>query len=102
MPPPAETPKTVYFILIPLAIIINIALIVGGYFCFIGGLFEIALILWIVTPVLDIFMIWGIIWGIKFHKYVKEEAGPNPLCLIFGGLIVSLIVSMSILNIVLI
>ena len=103
MPFTVKTPKTVNFILIPAAIVINVVLILGGYFCFTAGLVEIAIIIWILIPILDAFLIWFIIWLRKFlENVVFEDPPPNPPCVIFLGMAVSVAIFLSAMNILLI
>lgn len=97
-----KTPKSIIYAVIPLVIIFNVALIVIGVFSFTGGLTEIAITLWVITAITDVFLIIGISYLIKFHKKVQPKipALPNPSCVIFIAVIVAAILLMSIMNII--
>ncbi len=96
-----KTPRSIYYILLPVTIIFNVALILGGILSFNAGLLEIALLLWVTTPITDAFLIWGMINLRKFRNKLLEEPLPNPPCLIFVGIIISVIVLLSTINIIL-
>ncbi|MFX1502273.1 MAG: hypothetical protein ACFFDH_15030 [Promethearchaeota archaeon] len=91
-----KTPKTVYFVAIPLFIILNIILILIGYFIFISGYIELAILIWILKGLLDVFLIWLIIWLIKF---ATTEPPPNPPCVLFLGVVIAIAIFLSMVNI---
>lgn len=97
-----KTPQTVYVVLIPLAILLNVILIVIGVYSYIGGFLEIAIALWVLTAILDVFMIIGIIKVIKFHEKVQPliTAAADPTCLIFLPFIIGAILIVSSISII--
>jgi len=97
-----KTPKTVYYVLIPSAILLNVILIVIGVYSYIGGSLEIAITLWVLTAILDVFMIIGIIYVINFHKKVQPliPTAADPTCLIFLPFIIGAISIVSSLSII--
>ena len=96
------TPKTVYYVLIPSAILLNVILIVIGVYSYIGGSLEIAITLWVLTAILDVFIIIGIIYLIKFHEKLVSviEVPADPTCLIFLPFIIGVILIVSSLSII--
>lgn len=97
-----KTPKTVYFVLVPSAILLNAILIVIGVYSYIGGSLEIAITLWVLTAILDVFLIIGIILVKKFHEKVHPliAAAADPTCLIFLPFIIGVILIVSSLSII--
>jgi len=91
-----KIPKTVYFVAIPLVIILNIIVIIIGFFFFISGFIELAILIWILKALLDVFLIWLIIWLIKF---ATVEPPPNPPCVIFLGIVMAIVIFLSTMNI---
>ena len=94
-----KTPRTVYVVLIPLAILLNAVLIVIGFYSYIGGSLEIAITLWVLTAILDVFMIIGIIFLILFHKKLLQKSTSDPTCLIFLPFIIGAILTISAVSI---
>lgn len=95
--PKKKIPKTVYFVAIPLVIILNIIIILIGYFFFITGYVELAILIWILKGLMDAFLIWLIIWLIKF--ITQAEPPPNPPCVIFLGVVMAIAIFLSAMNV---
>jgi len=89
--------KTSLFIVIPLDIILNVIIIIIGYFFFISGYIELAIIIWILKGVGEIFAIWFII---RLYQFVTADPPPpDPPCVIFLGVVMAIAILLSTLNI---
>lgn len=98
----AKIPRTVYVVLIPSAILFNVILILVGIFSFLEGALEIAITLWVLTGILDIFIIIGIIYLIKFHEKVQpyHPAPADPTCLIFLPFLIGTILTITVVSMI--
>ena len=88
--------KTSLIIVIPLVIILNIIIIIIGYFFFISGYIELAILIWILKGVADVFLIWFIT---RFLKYLADPDIVDPPCVIFLGVVLAIAIFLSTMNI---